>query len=120
MQDRPTITEGELTLLRDRAATDDDGIAEHAQLVDEADPPAHTVLVDASVISHADTTAVAMLDDLIDQLALRGVTFELARVKSGEATFTEKRRVEMLDRTLESLPRTSLSFSFTLTLELAQ
>ena len=33
------------------------------------------------------------------------LTAQLARVKSGEATFTEKRRVEMLDRTLESSGR---------------
>jgi sulfate permease, SulP family len=55
---------------------------ETLRLVDEADPPAHTVLVDASVISHADTTALAMLDDLIDQLQLRGVTLELARART--------------------------------------
>ena len=33
---------------------------------------------------------------------LGALTTLLARVKSGEATFVEKRRVEMLDRTLES------------------
>ena len=36
---------------------------------------------------------------------LAQLTTLLARVKSGEATFTEKRRVEMLDRTLESSGR---------------
>ena len=36
---------------------------------------------------------------------LTQLTTQLARVKSGEATFTEKRRVEMLDRTLESSGR---------------
>ena len=36
---------------------------------------------------------------------LAQLTAQLARVKSGEATFTEKRRVEMLDRTLESSGR---------------
>ena len=45
-----------------------------------SDPPARTVLVDASAISHVDTTALAMLEDLIDRLDARGVTFELARV----------------------------------------
>lgn len=64
---------------------------ETLRLVDEADPPAHTVLVDASVISHADTTALAMLDDLIDQLQLRGVTLEFARARSDLK--------ELLDRT---------------------
>jgi hypothetical protein len=33
------------------------------------------------------------------------LTTQLARVRSGEAVFTEKRRVEMLDRTLESSGR---------------
>ena len=55
---------------------------ETLRLVDEADPPARTVLVDASVISHADTTALAMLDDLLDQLELRGVTLEFARARA--------------------------------------
>jgi len=36
---------------------------------------------------------------------LAELTAQLARVKSGEATFSEKRRVEMLDRTLESSGR---------------
>ena len=56
---------------------------ETLRLVDESDPPARTVLVDASVISHADTTALAMLDDLLDQLELRGVTLEFARAQDG-------------------------------------
>ena len=55
---------------------------ETLRLVDESDPPARTVLVDASVISHADTTALAMLDDLLDQLELRGVTLEFARART--------------------------------------
>lgn len=38
---------------------------------------------------------------------LVALTALLARVESGEATFTEKRRVEMLDRTLESSGRLS-------------
>ena len=38
---------------------------------------------------------------------LGALTALLARVKSGEATFVEKRRVEMLDRTLESRGRLS-------------
>jgi len=49
------------------------------RLVAGSDPPARTVLVDTSPISHLDTTAVAMLEDLIDRLAARGITFELAR-----------------------------------------
>jgi SulP family sulfate permease len=52
---------------------------ETLRLVAESDPPARTVLVDASAIVHLDTTAAAMLDDLLDRLDKRGVTFELAR-----------------------------------------
>jgi len=52
---------------------------ETLRLVAEADPPARTVLVDASAIVHLDTTAAAMLEDLIDRLDAKGVTFELAR-----------------------------------------
>jgi SulP family sulfate permease len=52
---------------------------ETLRLVAAADPPARTVLVDASAISHLDTTAVAMLEDLLDRLDAAGVTFELAR-----------------------------------------
>jgi sulfate permease, SulP family len=52
---------------------------ETLRLVAGSDPPAHTVLVDAAPISHLDTTAVAMLEDLIATLASRKVTFELAR-----------------------------------------
>jgi SulP family sulfate permease len=52
---------------------------ETLRLVAEADPPARTVLVDAGAISHLDTTAVAMLDDLIGRLEAGGASFELAR-----------------------------------------
>jgi SulP family sulfate permease len=52
---------------------------ETLRLVAEADPPARTVLVDAGAVSHLDTTAVAMLEDLVGRLAADGVTFELAR-----------------------------------------
>ena len=64
---------------------------ETLRLVDESNPPARTVLVDASVISHADTTALAMLDDLLDQLQLRGVTLEFARARTD--------LMDLLDRT---------------------
>ncbi len=52
---------------------------ETLRLVADADPPARTVLVDAAAISHLDTTALAMLQDLIPRLDARGTTFELAR-----------------------------------------
>jgi sulfate permease, SulP family len=64
---------------------------ETLHLVEQSDPPARTVLVDASVISHADTTALAMLDDLLDQLELRHVTLEFARARTDLK--------ELLDRT---------------------
>jgi outer membrane lipoprotein-sorting protein len=46
------------------------------------------------------STAAAAFD-------LAALTALLARVKAGEATFTERRRIEMLDRTLESSGRLS-------------
>lgn len=52
---------------------------ETLRLVAETDPPARTVLVDASAVGHLDTTAAAMLEDLIDRLDEAGVAFELAR-----------------------------------------
>ena len=57
---------------------------ETLRLVAESDPPARTVLVDASAISHLDTTAVAMLEDLIDRLGAAGVTLR-ARPHDGRA-----------------------------------
>ena len=53
---------------------------ETLRLLDAAEPPARTVLVDASAIYHLDTTAAAMLAELLDRLDARGVGFELARV----------------------------------------
>ena len=59
-------------------------------------PAPSTVLVDASAISHADTTALAMLDDLLDQLELRGVRLEFARARTdltallGRAGFSDR------------------------------
>ena len=53
---------------------------ETLRLVAASDPPARAVLVDASAISHLDTTATAMLEDLLDRLDDAGVRFELARV----------------------------------------
>jgi outer membrane lipoprotein-sorting protein len=49
--------------------------------------------------------AVAAAPAFASGFDLEQLTAQLARVKSGEATFTEKRRVEMLDRTLESSGR---------------
>ncbi|MCE9658567.1 MAG: outer membrane lipoprotein carrier protein LolA [Burkholderiales bacterium] len=54
----------------------------------------------AGLAAAAATTTIAAAGFDLAQL-----TAQLARVKSGEATFTEKRRVEMLDRTLESSGR---------------
>ena len=54
----------------------------------------------AGLAAAAATTTLAAAGFDLAQL-----TAQLGRVKSGEATFTEKRRVEMLDRTLESSGR---------------
>jgi high affinity sulfate transporter 1 len=56
---------------------------ETLRLVEDARPSARVVLVDASAITHADTTALAMLEDLLGRLDAKGVAFELARMRSG-------------------------------------
>jgi len=56
------------------------------------------LLVGLAAAAAAAATSAAGFD-------LAQLTTQLARIKSGEATFTEKRRVEMLDRTLESSGR---------------
>ena len=71
---------------------------ETLRLVDESDPPARTVLVDASAISYADTTALAMLDDLLDQLELRGVTLEFARARSDLTELLDRAGLSDRDR----------------------
>ena len=55
---------------------------ETLRLVAESPPPAQVVLVDASAISHLDTTAAAMLEDLLARLEAEGVRMELARVRT--------------------------------------
>ena len=69
---------------------------EALRLVDDSDPPARTVLVDAAAINHVDTTAIAMLHDLIDRLTARGATFEVARTRSSFREALE--RGGLLDR----------------------
>jgi outer membrane lipoprotein-sorting protein len=65
------------------------------------------------VFAAAATSAAAIaagltpLAALAQALDLAALTALLGRVKSGEATFVEKRRVEMIDRTLESSGRLS-------------
>jgi SulP family sulfate permease len=69
---------------------------ETLRLLAASDPPARTVLIDASAISHLDTTAVAMLEDLIDKLDAANITFELARAT---AAFDEAlSRTGLIDR----------------------
>ncbi len=58
-------------------------------------------LFGALVFAMPATAAAAPAFDLAQ------LTAQLARVKAGEATFIEKRRIEMLDRTLESSGRLS-------------
>ena len=67
----------------------------------ERDARARIVAAFVATITAASASFAAHAFDL-DQL-----TTMLGRVKSGEATFVEKRRIEMLDRTLESSGRLS-------------
>ena len=69
---------------------------ETLRLVAVSAPPARTVLVDASAISYLDTTAVAMLEDLVDKLDAAGVTFELARPTAALTDVLS--RTDLLDR----------------------
>ena len=68
---------------------------ETLRLVAEADEP-RTVLVDAAAVTHVDTTAVAMLAELVDGLQRRGITFELARLPRDAKTTLE--RAGLLER----------------------
>ena len=67
---------------------------ETLRLVEAAAP--RTVLVDAAAVTYVDTTAVAMLDALIETLHGRGITFELARLPGVAAETLE--RAGILDR----------------------
>jgi len=58
-----------------------------------------------AAIGVAGALGLAPRDSRAEAFDLAQLAAQLARVKSGEATFTEKRRVEMLDRTLESSGR---------------
>ena len=68
---------------------------ETLRLVDDAAEP-RTVLVDAAAVTYVDTTAVAMLDELIETLHGRGITFELARLPGVPAETLE--RAGIVDR----------------------
>ncbi len=50
-------------------------------LVRDASPPVHEVIVDASAMSYADTTATDMLNELVAELRDRGVQLTFARAK---------------------------------------
>jgi sulfate permease, SulP family len=50
-------------------------------LADSTDPPPRVILVDASAITHVDTTGLDMIADLDDELALRGISLMFARFK---------------------------------------
>jgi MFS superfamily sulfate permease-like transporter len=67
---------------------------ETLRLVAESDPPARTVLVDASAITHVDTTGLAMLEDLIDRLDAGGVTLEFARTTTDLREILERAGIE--------------------------
>lgn len=50
-------------------------------LVRDASPPVHEVIVDASAMNYADTTATDMLNELVAELRDRGVQLTFARAK---------------------------------------
>ena len=50
-------------------------------LIDSADPPPRAILVDATAITHIDTTGLDMLSDLDDELSSEGIALMFARVK---------------------------------------
>jgi MFS superfamily sulfate permease-like transporter len=51
------------------------------ELVVGAEPPVRTVIVDASAVTHVDTTALDMIGELQRELAGRGVELVFARIK---------------------------------------
>lgn len=51
------------------------------ELVADREPPVRTVIVDASAITHVDTTGLDMLGDFQTELAARGVELVFARLK---------------------------------------
>ena len=51
------------------------------ELVAGAEPPVRTVIVDASAVTHVDTTALDMIGELQRELAGRGVELVFARIK---------------------------------------
>jgi sulfate permease, SulP family len=59
-------------------------------LLDDADPPIRRVVVSAEAITSVDSTAEAMLRDLLDQLRQRGVGLWLARPKKPLRDFLER------------------------------
>jgi sulfate permease, SulP family len=50
-------------------------------LVDSTDPPPRAILVDATAITHIDTTGLDMISDLDDELSSAGISLMFARVK---------------------------------------
>ena len=52
------------------------------RLVSEADPPARAVLIDASGITHLDTTAMDVLSELCAELAAQDVRLLVARART--------------------------------------
>jgi MFS superfamily sulfate permease-like transporter len=58
--------------------------------IDVADSPVQVVLIDASAITDIDSTALAMLDELIVDLADRGIELWTARMRSVVAEITDR------------------------------
>ena len=59
-------------------------------LIDDADPPIHRVVVSAEAITSVDSTAEAVLRDLLDELRQRDVGLWLARPKKPLRDFLER------------------------------
>jgi MFS superfamily sulfate permease-like transporter len=51
------------------------------ELVIDAEPPVRTVIVDASAVTHVDTTGLDMLGELQKELSARGAELVFARMK---------------------------------------
>jgi SulP family sulfate permease len=64
------------------------------RLVDESDPPAHTVVLDAEGIVDLDVTGAETIDALLDDLDARGVRFAMARVRTTVRTTMQRLGVE--------------------------
>lgn len=72
-----------------------DGFRERIRkLVKSGDPPVSEVIVDASAMSYADTTATDMLNELVVEMREKGVQLSFARVKKSLRVILQRAGVE--------------------------